>query len=154
MPVDNLLDTNVLPRALVAANPSRTVARHAIRALLRSGVDLCVAPRNLMEFWNVSTRPARDNGLGKTVAATDGYCRFIESFLAVLPETMAILAEWRSLVVAYEVLGKQVYDARLIATMKAHAIGRSSDVQRPGFYPIQRRGRGSCASGDGMSANL
>jgi predicted nucleic acid-binding protein len=124
VPVDYLLDTNVLLRALVAANPSRTVARHAIRALLRSGADLCVAPQNLVEFWSVSTRPAKDNGLGKTVAATDRYCRFIESFLAVLPETTAIFAEWRSLVVAHEVHGKQVYDARLVATMKAHAIGR------------------------------
>ena len=72
----------------------------------------------------MSARPARDNGLGKTVVATDRYCRFIESFLAVLPETTAIFAEWRSLVVVHEVPGKQVYDARLVATMKAHAIVR------------------------------
>ena len=106
---------------MLQTRPGR-VARHAIRALLRSG--LCVAPQNLMEFWNVSARPARDNGLGKTVVATDRYCRFIESFLAVLPETTAIFAEWRSLVVVHEVPGKQVYDARLVATMKAHAIVR------------------------------
>jgi predicted nucleic acid-binding protein len=122
--MDYLPDTNVLPRALAAANPSMTVARQAIRTLLRGGADLCVAPQNLTEFRSVSTRPAKDNGLGKTVAATDRYCRFMESFLAVLPETTAIFAEWRSLVVAHEVHGKQVYDARLVATMKAHGIGK------------------------------
>jgi len=122
--MDYLVDTNVLLRAIAAADQSRIVARQAIRTLLRNGADLCVAPQNLVEFWCASTRPAKDNGLGKTVAATDRYCCFIESFLAVLPETAAVFAEWRSLVVAHGVHGKQVYDARLVATMKAHAIGK------------------------------
>jgi hypothetical protein len=37
--------------------------------------------------------------MGKSVAITDRYVRFMESFLTILPDTPAIFAEWRSLVV-------------------------------------------------------
>jgi predicted nucleic acid-binding protein len=81
---DYLVDTNVLLRALAIANPQKAMARQAIKTLLRDGAELCVAPQNLVEFWSVCTRPEKDNGLGNTVAATDRYCRFMESFLTIL----------------------------------------------------------------------
>jgi predicted nucleic acid-binding protein len=70
----------------------------------------------------VSTRPQKDNGFGKTVAETDRYCRFLESFLTVLPETPALFARWRELAVDHEVSGKKVHDARLVAAMSVHRI--------------------------------
>jgi predicted nucleic acid-binding protein len=121
---DYLVDTNVLLHALAIANPQKAMARHAIKTLLRDGADLCVGPQNLVEFWSVCTRPEKDNGLGKTVVATDRYCRFMESFLTILPETPAIFAEWRSLVVAYQVSGKKVHDARIVAAMNVRGLRR------------------------------
>ena len=120
--LDYLVDTNVWLRILSLASPLRPPARHAIATLLRRGDDLCVAPQNLIEFWNVSTRPQKDNGFGKTVAETDRYCRFLESFLTVLPETPALFARWRELAVDHEVSGKKVHDARLVAAMSVHRI--------------------------------
>jgi predicted nucleic acid-binding protein len=122
--MDYLVDTNVLLRALAVANPLRTVARQAVKALLQDGVTLCVTPQNLVELWNVCTRPERYNGLGKSVAATDRYLRFIESFLAVLPETPDLFTKWRELVVTHEVFGTKVYDARLVAAMNLHRVSR------------------------------
>jgi predicted nucleic acid-binding protein len=46
----------------------------------------------------------------------------IESLLTLLPDTPAVYAIWRSLVVDYSVSGVQVYDARIVATMKTHGI--------------------------------
>jgi len=122
--MEYLVDTNVWLRVLSLASPLRPAARHAIATLLRKGDDLCVAPQNLIELWNVCTRPERDNGFGKTVAATDRYCRFLESFLTVLPETPDLFPRWRELVVEYQVSGKKVHDARLVAAMSVHRVRR------------------------------
>ncbi len=122
--MDYLVDTNVLLRSLALANPHKAVARNAIKALLQNGAELCIAPQNLIEFWSVCTRPEKQNGLGKTVAMTDRYCRFAESFLTVLPEGPELFKIWRALVVDYGVSGRQVHDARIVAAMKAHGLRR------------------------------
>ncbi len=122
--MDYLIDTNVLLRALTLRNPLWPVARQAIKTLLESGRGLCVAPQNLVELWNVCTRPEKYNGLGKTLAATDGYLHFVESFAAVLPETPELFTKWRELVVTYQVSGVKVHDARLVAAMTLHHVSR------------------------------
>ncbi len=122
--MDYLIDTNVLLRALTLRNPLRPVARQAIKTLLEGGLGLCVAPQNLVEMWNVCTRPEKYNGLGKTIAATDGYLRFVESFVAILPETPELFTTWRELVVTYQVSGTKVHDARLVAAMTLHHVSR------------------------------
>ena len=50
--MDYLIDTNVLLRALANPNPHKLAARNAIKTLLQRGADLCVAPQNLIEFWD------------------------------------------------------------------------------------------------------
>ncbi len=122
--MDYLIDTNVLLRALTLRNPLRPVARRAIKTLLERGLGLCVAPQNLVELWNVCTRPEKYNGLGKTIAATDGYLRLVESFFAILPETPELFTTWRELVVTYQVSGTKVHDARLVAAMTLHHVSR------------------------------
>jgi predicted nucleic acid-binding protein len=122
--MDYLIDTNVLLRALAVRNPLRPVARQTIKALLQKGAGLCVAPQNLVELWNVCTRPEKYNGLGNTVAATDGYLRFVESFATILPETPDLFTKWRELVVTYQVAGAKVHDARLVAAMTLHHVNR------------------------------
>ena len=122
--MDYLIDTNVLLRALALQNPLRPVARKAIRALLEAGAGLCVAPQNLVELWNVCTRPEKYNGLGKTIAVTHRYLRLVESFATVLPETPELFLKWRELVLTYEVSGAKVHDARLVAAMTLYHVGR------------------------------
>lgn len=132
-----LVDTNVLLRALAIASPQKAAARQAFKTLLRGGADLCIVPRNLVAFWGVSTRPEKDNGLGKTVSATDRYCRFMESFLIILPETSAIFTEWRSLVVTYQVSGRKVHDARIVAAMNVHGLRRILTFNTADFIRYQ-----------------
>ncbi len=118
-----LLDTNVLLRLLQRNDPNYNSIRQAVRALLARGYELCSTPQNLVEFWNVSTRPATTRGgFGLTTADTDRRVRLIERVFTVLDETPAIYPEWRRLVVTYSVAGVQVHDARIVAMMKAHGI--------------------------------
>ena len=44
----------------------RVTARQAMKDLARQGEELVLFPQNLIEFWNVATRPQKVNGLGLT----------------------------------------------------------------------------------------
>jgi predicted nucleic acid-binding protein len=46
----------------------------------------------------------------------------IEAIFPLLPETPAIYPLWRTLVHTHSVVGRQVYDARLVAVMQAYGI--------------------------------
>ncbi|MGI0495578.1 hypothetical protein ACN4EG_27695 [Alkalinema pantanalense CENA528] len=52
-----LMDTNLLIRSVVTASPVYSEAVSAIQRLQRDGHQLHIVPQNLIEFWNVYTRP-------------------------------------------------------------------------------------------------
>jgi len=122
MPV--LVDTNILVRAVQRNHPLMRTARQALRSLVQDGEELCVTYQNIAEFWNVCTRPADANGLGNSIAATDRLTSRIEMFFTVLPDSPESFRQWRRLIVAHEVKGAKVHDARLAAIMLAHGITR------------------------------
>ncbi len=63
-----LVDTNVLLRSAEPSHPMYTDAVNATSILLERGEELYIVPQNLIEFWNVYTRPVERNGLGHTAA--------------------------------------------------------------------------------------
>jgi predicted nucleic acid-binding protein len=118
-----LVDTNVLLRLLQRNDPHHSTIRQAVRSLLAHGDELCCAPQNIVELWNVSTRPATARGgFGLTTAETDRRVRLIERVFTILEETPSVYPEWRRLVVDYSVSGVQVHDARIVALMNVHAV--------------------------------
>lgn len=120
--MDCLTDTNIILRLAQPAHPMHAVALTAVKKLLSDGHNLCLIPQYLIEFWNVATRPADKNGLGRTAAQTEKDVESIESNFTIVPESPLIYPEWRRLVVAHSVLGKQVHDARLVAAMNVNQI--------------------------------
>jgi predicted nucleic acid-binding protein len=133
--VDVQADTNILLRSVEPAHPTHKQAVESVKTLLARGDRVCLISQNLIEFWNVATRPTGRNGLGWPPAKTDAEISRLESLLTVLPDTQAIYREWRKLVVKYSVLGKQVHDARIVAAMNVHQITNlltfnSRDFQR------------------------
>ena len=119
-----LADTNILLRLLNPTDSEYAVVRSAVDALAARVDRLCFVPQNLVEFWNVCTRPTGNNGFGLTGAETDARAKLIESQFLLLRDNGRIHAEWRRLVVAYSVAGVQVHDARLVAAMLAHNVPR------------------------------
>ncbi len=97
-------------------------AFNAVVELFSQGNSLHVIPQNLIEFWSVATRPADKNGLGFTVSEADSDVSALESIFTILPDLPAIYSEWRKLVVAHSVQGKQVHDTRIVASMNVHGI--------------------------------
>jgi predicted nucleic acid-binding protein len=93
-----LADTNILLRAVQRDDVKlRALARAALRALYRRGDDVCIFPQNLIEFWNVSTRPINVNGLGLSLGETERNIARCESFFTLLPDTPAIFVDGNAL---------------------------------------------------------
>ncbi len=135
--MDHLADTNVLIRSIDRTHAMQPEAAAALRTLLRSGERVCVTPQNIIEFWNVCTRPADRNGLGLSSSEADREVSELEGILALLPDVPAIYPEWRRLVVAHSVSGVRVHDARIVAAMNVYSISRLLTFNGPDFrrYP-------------------
>jgi predicted nucleic acid-binding protein len=59
---------------------------------------------------------------GFSIAATLAEVEKIEGLLTLLPDTPAVYAEWKRIIVVHGVSGVKVHDARLVATMKTHGL--------------------------------
>lgn len=117
-----LVDTNVLLRWPRPSDPLYAIARQAVERLLADGHDLQVSPQNLVEFWNVATRPADRNGFGMSPAQADAELSGLERVFLLAPDDARVYPEWRRLVTTHAVSGVQVHDARLVALMSVHGL--------------------------------
>lgn len=133
-----LTDSGVLLRLHHPPDPLRTVVERAVRALRFRQDEPVVAFQNLTEFWNVCTRPkTARGGFGLSQAETERRLGVIELGFPRLDEPPAAYPNWRQLVVAHQVQGKQVHDARLVALMMACGITHILTLNGPDFarYP-------------------
>ena len=117
-----LIDTNLLLRSVELDHPMYTVATNALITLRRRGERLHIVPQNLIEFWNVYTRPTERNGLGHTAAEARMEINRLKAFFTLLLDAPAIYSEWERLVTTYAVMGVNVHDARLVAAMCVHSL--------------------------------
>ena len=117
-----LADSNILARLTQKASQHHPIARNAIISLREQREKICIFPQNLIEFWTVATRPAINNGLGLTVAETQFEIRKFKRLFTFYDDEPHIFAEWENLVSKYQVLGKNVHDARLVAAMIQHQV--------------------------------
>lgn len=113
-----LVDTGVLLRVFDRAAPEQPTIFRALRKLWSDGHELVTTAQNMAEFWNVSTRPVgARGGFELPVSVVDERAKVIERLGLVLPFTHRAYAEWRRLVVAHQITGVSVHDARLVAVM-------------------------------------
>jgi predicted nucleic acid-binding protein len=117
-----LLDTNILLRMSKSDDPHHAVIREALRTLVAQGARLCFTSQILGEFWNASTRPRDRNGFGLSTAETDRIARVIERGFELLPDSREVHDRWRQLLIAHDVKGVKVHDARLAASMYVHGV--------------------------------
>lgn len=117
-----LIDTNVLLGAVHTEDSRYSIVQAAVYKLWTNDDQLQTASQNFAEFWNVSTRPADRNGFGQTPLETDPLLQELERLFPLLPDLPEVYPTWRRLVVQYSVSGKEVHDARLVASMIAHNV--------------------------------
>ena len=104
-----LADTNVLLRFADRTHLVHPTVRTAVRKLRTSGHSMRATPQNFVEFWNVATRPIERNGFGLAPTNADRLLRLVERLFPLLPDSPAVYAEWRRLVVSFGVSGIQVH---------------------------------------------
>ncbi len=128
-----LIDSNILLRWVQPSDPDYPSVASALAALVEQAAVLCYTSQNLAEFWNTCTRPVDRNGYGLSPAETDVRARAFESRLQLLPDSLSVHQEWRRLIVAHEVSGVQVHDARLVAAMRVHGVKRVLTLNQRDF---------------------
>jgi predicted nucleic acid-binding protein len=117
-----LLDTSILVRLANKADAMYAVADAAVAKLFLNNETLHITPQNMIEFRNVATRPKVVNGLGLSPTETEAKAAIFEASFSLLAETPGIFPAWKGLVGALGVIGKQVYDARLVAVCQVHNV--------------------------------
>jgi predicted nucleic acid-binding protein len=129
-----VLDTGIIVRLLHRSDPENPRIRQALRRLSAQGHTFVCARQNIVEFWNVSTRPAiARGGFGLSVDETAARLRILERIIEVLNEPDSSYRHWKSLVVRYGISGRQVHDARIVSIMLAYRIKRILTLNAPDF---------------------
>lgn len=117
-----LADTNLLLRSVAPNHPMNASAVNAINHLRQRGEQIYIVPQNLIEFWNVYTRPLERNGLGRSATEAEVEVNRLKAFFPLLLDVPAIYQQWERLVTAHAVVGINVHDARLVAAMLVHGL--------------------------------
>jgi len=118
-----LFDSNIFLRLASQNDPQRPTALSALQKLRAQNEILCYTPQVLSEFWNVCTRPAiARGGLDLSLAQTERKVRIIERYFRLLPDSLVTFQEWRRLISVHSVMGVQVHDAKLAASMLTYGI--------------------------------
>jgi len=118
-----MLDTNILLAATDEFRPDHEAAREVIATAGGKGHGLCISGQIVREYLVVATRTVNQNGLGLTAAhATSNADAFLR-FLQLQEESEAATEKLIELCRNYDLQGKRIHDANIVATMLAHGIG-------------------------------
>jgi predicted nucleic acid-binding protein len=101
-----LADTNILLRFLLPNDPAYPTIRQAVRTLKTQGEQIVTTSQNIVEFWNVCTRPTTARGgLGLSIEATERRVRLLERHFRVFSDNSSTYEQWKALVLAHHVRG-------------------------------------------------
>ena len=117
------LDTCLVIAATVEAHPGHRAAVRVIDDLISRATQLCISPQICREFLVVLTRQPvseRAFSIAEAVAALEVWT----NGCIVLDETDAVMLECLRLVERHRVLGKQIHDCNVVATMLVHGVPR------------------------------
>jgi predicted nucleic acid-binding protein len=115
------VDANVLVFAAAATAPLHAAARAALDALDQAGAEVWTSRQVLREYLAAMTRPQPFAGPVPVAAALADVNRFLNQF-RIAEDGPAVFAQLLVLLAAVSWGGKQVHDANIVATMRAHGI--------------------------------
>jgi len=120
----HFLDTNIVLRLFIAADPDHELIRRTIDILESRGEELVICLQVLVETWVVATRPVRNNGLGWPVETALEVVSAVRSRFGCLLDDETTSVRWASMVERHTICGKRAHDARIAALMQSHDISR------------------------------
>ncbi len=131
-----LLDSNILIHGNQNSSPHFPVVTNKLLELIGSNEELIICPQVLYEFYVVATRPASQRGgLGLTNNDALGLIEKFQSVYTFIDDPFDLFINWLGIVQAYSIIGVSGHDARIVAFMKAHQLGKlytlnSNDFKR------------------------
>ena len=141
------VDTNVLLTATDASRPQHGDATGLLNRAAESGFHLAVSGQVLREYLVVATRPLHANGLGlSTRDAVNNVKEFLRC-VHLCDETEATTRRLRDFALNYDLQGKRLHDANIVATMATHGI-RTLVTQNAEDFACRHRSsrRGRCVN--------
>lgn len=127
-----VVDTNVLIYSTVSGNPWHQQAREWLTTLQSKGRSLCVTTQILREYMVVLTRGT----VFEKSFSVDQVLAQIQTLLpslTVLDEPLAAADLLRTLVQRYQVRGKNIHDANIVAVMLTHGVRRLATYNQADF---------------------
>lgn len=134
-----VVDTNVLVYSTVSGNPWHQQSRQWLAALQNQGLHLCVTTQVLREYLVVLTRGT----VFEQSFSVDQVLAQIEALLpslTVLDEPLAAADLLRVLVGRYEIRGKHIHDANIVAVMLTHGVHRLATYNQADFQRFDEIG--------------
>lgn len=117
------VDTNILVYATNSASLWHRRASDALQEARQDGIELIVSQQIVREYMAVATR-LRDTGGGLTTTEiTENVTTFRAEF-TVVDDTPTVLNNLVELVQQIAIGGRQIHDANIVATMRAHGVRR------------------------------
>jgi predicted nucleic acid-binding protein len=132
-----LLDTNILLRAAARDEAEHSIVSAALDSLISQNTKLFTCSQNLYEMWVVLTRPREANGYGLSTGETARLLREVIRTFPILSESPEVIERWLEISLRYDVKGKQVHDARLVALMKVENIYYILTLNKSDFARFQ-----------------
>jgi predicted nucleic acid-binding protein len=131
-----VVDTNVFVYSTVSGNPWHEQARQWLATLQDKGLSLCVTTQILREYLVVLTRGT----VFEQSFSVDQVLTQIEALLpslAILDEPLAAADLLRTLVSRYQVRGKSIHDANVVAVMLTHGVHRLATYNLADFQRFE-----------------
>lgn len=111
------VDTNVLLSACTEDRGNYRACLQLLKDGLKGKLSLYTSGQVFREFLVVATRPLSVNGLGMPPYQALSNLKEFSRCLRLLEETGAVSGHLRKLVMDYNLQGKHIHDANLVATM-------------------------------------
>jgi predicted nucleic acid-binding protein len=115
------IDTNILVFANVAEAPKHALALGALRQARRTRREMWINRQVLREFLAVRTRPQTFAEAAEVQTVVERV-RWFTSHFRVAEESAAVTQKLLELMESYQVGGKQVHDATIVATMLVNGV--------------------------------
>lgn len=132
-----MVDTNVLVYATVDAAPLCDEARMWMARLQRRDVQLCVTPQICREYLVVLTGdPVFDREFSSSEALD--VLSAVRSSLEVLVPSTGVLKKLFALIRRYDVAGKRIHDANVVALMLTEDLFHLATYNRQDFTQFEK----------------
>jgi predicted nucleic acid-binding protein len=115
------IDTNILVFAQLALAPHHAAAVARLNELAAGGAEVWISRQVLREYLSAMTKPGVLTGTIPITSLAADVQKF-ENYFQVAEDGPPVTVFLIGLICTIQVLGKQIHDANIVATMQAHGI--------------------------------